>query len=119
MASFIDKLSSTARERGLLSAPDEWGFLCGIKISGELHRLGRLAVGVAPHRGDFLGLEDYCKFHTQYFNSSHYTMTSEQGTAVCAVSDDRKQTTYTFVSWGVVGKPEVIHFIRHAEPHGD
>jgi hypothetical protein len=41
VASFIDKLFSTARERGLLPAPDEWGFLCGIKISGELHRLGR------------------------------------------------------------------------------
>ncbi len=45
MAGLIDKLFSTARERSLLSAPDEWGFLCGIKISGELHRLGEIRCG--------------------------------------------------------------------------
>ena len=34
-------------------------------------------------------------------------ITSEQGTAFCTVSNDRKQTTYAFVSWRVARNPPI------------
>ena len=38
-------------------------------------------------------------------------ITSEQGTASCAVGDDRKLTTYAFVSWRVARHPDTSRLV--------